>query len=207
MRLTCLFFTSPATLPAFLATEPAAGFRGDLYVELASRPGLAFALGLETPPHFPGLVGLLGGLSLSELSVATDRLSAPLVPAAGAPLAAAVHRAALAALRDLPGAPGRVTLLVHYEDAPALGAALHAADTFALAWDASAPPESGLLEFARWARAECMLQPGTFAGLLPYTARPLDAPAARHAARLARLFAETAPTLTAAQPELILPGA
>lgn len=207
MRLDCLFHTSPATLPAFLGTGAAGPFRGDLLIEFAQRPSLAFALNLETPPAFPGLAGLLGGLSLEELSLKSDQLPVPLILAPGAPISAAVLRAALAALRELPGAPARVTLLVPVDEAPDLGAALHLADSHAIAWDAAAHPETSLVEFVRWVRAEALLTLATFQGFLPYTVRPLDAPAARHASRLARLFAEAAPRATSTHPELILPGA
>lgn len=207
MRLDCLFHTSPATLPAFLATGAAEFFCGDLYIEFARRPSLSFALNLETPPAFPGLAGILGGLSLADLSLKPEQLSAPFVPAPGTHVSASVLRSALAALRGLPGAPARITLLVPVDEAPELGAALHLADSHAIAWDAAAHPETDMVEFARWARAEALFTPATFRGLLPYTVQPLDAPAARHASRLARLFSETAPTATSTHPELILPGA
>ncbi len=207
MRLHCLFYTSPASLPGFLSSEAARPFAGDLYIELSTRPALAFALNRETPAHFPGLAGLLGGLPLQELALSIDRLPAKLIPAPGSAPDPAVLRDALGLLRSRPDAPAHITLLVPVAQAAVLGAALHLADRFAIAWDANQAPETDLLEFARWARAEHLLAPATFAGLFPYSPIPLDASGARHASRLAKLFAESAPTATLAHPELILPGA
>jgi len=207
MRLDCLFYTSPATLPAFLATDAARVLLGATLVELAPRPTLAFALNQETPAHYPGLAGLLGGLPLADLALAHARLPAPLVPAPGAPVALATLRAALCVLREKAAAADHLTLLVHVDDAPALGACLHLADRFGIAWDALAHPETGLLDFARWLRDEALLTAANFSGLMPYSATPLDASAARHANRLSRLFAESAPGATQAHPDIILPGA
>jgi hypothetical protein len=207
MRLDCLFYTSPASLIAFLRTEAARSFAGDLYIELSTRPALAFTLNRETPVGFPGLAGLLGGLTLADLSLSDDRLPAKLVPAPSTPIDPAVLRDALGLLPARSDKPTHITLLVPVGEVATFGATLHQADRFAIAWDANQAPENELVDFARRARAEGLIDAATFAGLLPYSIKPLDAQGARHASRLARLFAETAPHATAAHPELILPGA
>jgi hypothetical protein len=204
-RIDCVFYTSPATLAGFLSSEIARPVRGDFFIELGLRPALAYALNLETPALFPGLAGLLGGLPLADLALNTEHLPCSFVPAPGAPVSVATLRAALVALRATKAT--QVTLLVSVEDAPSLGAVLHTADRFALAWDALAHPETSLADFARWLKTEALLTPTNFLGLLAYSAQPLDAPAARHSAQLTRLFTEAAPTITAAHPDLILPGA
>ncbi len=187
-RLTCLF-CSAATVGTLLGTPQGRPLAGDLLVECATYPFLGFSLGVETPPGYPGLPGLLGGTDLGSLAHATDRLPAPVILAPGAPVGAAALRSALARLRRPDDRVKSVTLLVPFAEARALGAALGLAERFAIAWDISELPHAELLDFARWLAEEPLFEPAAFAGVFAYASEPLD-PA--HVQRLVPLLAPLA---------------
>ncbi|HVS52940.1 MAG TPA: hypothetical protein VHD62_11355 [Opitutaceae bacterium] len=187
-KITVLFF-SDTTLPAFIHTPAGRALTGDLLVECSLQPTLGFALNLETPANYPGLAGLLGETDIGALAHAAEQLPAPIVLAPGAPASLTALRSALATLRRPDPRLKTVTLLIPFEMAKPLGAALALADRFAIAWDAAAFPHEALLDFARWLRDEKLLHAENFAGLFPYAAAPLD-PA--HAARLGAILAPAA---------------
>ncbi len=187
-RLTCLF-CSAATVGTLLGTPQGRPLAGDLLVECATYPFLGFSLGVETPPGYPGLAGLLGGTDLGSLAHATDRLPAPVILAPGAPVGASALRSALARLRRPDDRVKSVTLLVPFAEARALGAALGLAERFAIAWDISELPHAELLDFARWLAEEPLFEPAAFAGVFAYASEPLD-PA--HVQRLVPLLAPLA---------------
>lgn len=184
-KITCLFFTDPS-LPAWLNSPGGRAFAGDLLVECSPRPGLGFALNLETPANYPGAAGLLGGVDVGTLAHATDALPAPILLAPGTAVAPMAFRAALARLAQPDERLRRVTLAVPVSEARILGAALALADQFALAWDATAFPHDELIDFACWLSAERLLTPQNFAGVHAYTTGAQ--PAGAHLDRLKALL-------------------
>jgi hypothetical protein len=187
-QIHCVFHSSP-TVAALLSTPAGKSFACDLLVECAPAPALGFALSLETPANYPGLVGLLGGADIASLAHASERLPAPIVLAPGTPGQAAATRAALALLAAPDERIQGLTLLVPFDYAPALGAALAIADRFTLAWDVSEFPHESLLDFSRWLGRERLCPRERFAGVIAYASQPLTA---AHSQRLAALLAPLA---------------
>lgn len=184
-RLTCLFHDS-ATIASFLNTDAGRPFGGDLMVECSREPALSLVLNLETPPTYPGISGLLGGVDIGSLAHPSDHLPAPVILGAGAPVSFSAIRSALALLRKPDERLSAVTLLVRLSDARPLGAALAWAERFAIAWDVGAFPHEELLDFGRWLAAERLLNRANFSGLFPYaTVAPEPAQARRLTALLA----------------------
>jgi hypothetical protein len=172
---------------------------GDLLVECAPTPALGFALSLETPANYPGIVGLLGGTDIASLAHESDRLPAPIVLAPGTPVQPSATRAALAALAAPDDRISRLTLLVPLGHAAALGAALALARDCTLAWDVSEFPHEEVLEFARWLGRERLFTREQFAGVIAYASQPIS-PA--HSQRLTALLA---PLATATHPAGVTP--
>lgn len=185
-RITCLFF-SDATVPVFLNTATGRTFAGDLLVECGLRPALSFLLNVETPANYPGVAGLLSGVDVGTLAHPSDRLPAPILLAAGAPVSATAIRSSLELLRRPDERIQAVTLLVPVADARSLGAALAVADRHAIAWNARAFPHEELVDFARWLGTERLLTPENFAGCFAYSPEILEPV---HAQKLAALYAQ-----------------
>jgi hypothetical protein len=192
-QLHCLFHSSP-TVALLLNAEAGRALAGDLLVECAPAPALGFALGLETPANYPGIVGLLGGTDIASLAHESDRLPAPIVLAPGTPVQPAATRAALARLTVPDDRIPQLTLLVPLDHAPALGAALAVASQCTLAWDVSEFPHEEMLAFARWLGREQLIPRDRFAGVVAYASQPITA---AHAQRLTTLLA---PLATPAHP-------
>ena len=186
--LTCLF-CSDATVPAFLKSPAGQALAGDLLVECGLNQALSYVLNLETPPAYPGVSGLLGGIDPSALAHASDLLPVPIILAAGTMGSGVALRTALTLLRRPDDRLKAVTLLVPIADARSLGAVLAIADRYAIAWNATAYPHEELLEFARWLATEQLLTADNFSGLYPYAVEPVDA---AHAQKLAALLAPLA---------------
>lgn len=172
-RITCLFHDAP-TVTSFLQTAEGRAFGGDLLVECSSVPALGFVLNLETPPNYPGVAGLLGGVDLGTLAHPSENLPAPIILAPGSRVSPAALRSALARLERPDERLAAITLLVPIGEARALGSALAVAERFAIAWDASAFPHEELIDFARWFATEQLGDEESFAGLFPYTTTKLE---------------------------------
>jgi hypothetical protein len=196
-QIHCLFHSSPS-VAALLHSPAGKSLAGDLLVECAPAPALGFALSLETPANYPGIVGLLGGTDIASLAHESDRLPAPIILAPGTPVQPAATRAALARLTAPDDRIARLTLLVPLGHAAALGAALAIASRCTLAWDVSEFPHEEMLDFARWLGRERLTDREHFDGVVAYASQPL-APA--HAQRLTALLA---PLATATHPAGVL---
>lgn len=195
-QIRCLFHTSP-TVAAFLLSSAGQPLAGDLLVECAPTPALGFALSLETPANYPGIVGLTGGVDIASLAHASERLPAPIILAPGAPSLPSSMRAALALLPRPDERLKHLTLLVPLGHASALGAALGIATHFALAWDVSEYPHEDLLEFARWLGRERLVERPRFEGVFAYANQPVSA------AQTQRLATLLAPLATATHPATV----
>ena len=195
--LTCVFHSS-SSIAALLNSPAGRLIAGDLLIECAPSPALSFGLNLETPVTYPGIAGLLGGVEISSLANATDRLPVPIVLAPGASSTPAVTRAALALLPPPDEHLQHLTLLVPMSYAPALGATLAMATQFTIAWDVSEFPHEELSDFARWLGRECLLDRGIFQGVIAYASQPLDA---GHKERITALLA---PLATARHPARVI---
>lgn len=189
-RITCVFHTSES-IPALVHSPAGRSLVGDLLVECAPAPSLVFALNLETPAHYPGIAGLLGGAQAATLAHTLDQLPAPIVLAPGTAIAPATIRTALALLPRSEPPPRSITLLVPVDQARALGATLALADRFAIAWDIANCPHEDLLDFARWLDAEQIIDRANFHGLVTYASQPVEAP---HEKRIATLLGSLAPS-------------
>lgn len=193
-QITCLFF-SDATVGAFLATAAGREFGGDLLIECGQRPALSYLLNVETPLNYPGLAGLLGGVDIGALAHPSEKLPAPILFAAGAPVSPLALRSALPLLRRPDERLAAITLLVAFADARELGAALSCADRFAIAWDVDAYPHEELGAFAKWVGQEKLLTTANFAGLFPYGSAPLDPAQQTRLSAALRAFGTRFPTV------------
>jgi hypothetical protein len=187
-RITCLYF-SDATVVQFLKAPAGQAFAADLLVECSSHPALSVVLNAEMPGNYPGIAGLLGGADLGSLAHASDRISAPIIFAAASAISPTAIRSALVLLARPDERVERITLLVPFAEARAIGSALTLADSHAIAWDVSAAPHEELVEFATWIEAEKILTTENFSGLFPYASQPVDS---GHAQKLTAMLAPLA---------------
>lgn len=186
--LTCLFY-SDATVTAFLQSSAGRALAGDLLVECALSQALSYVLNLETPPNYPGIAGVLGGVDVGTLAHPSDLLPAPIILAAGTAGSALAVRTALDHLRRPDERLKAITLLVPVADARSLGAALAIADRYAIAWNAGTYPHEELVDFARWLAAEGLLHRENFSGFHPYATEPV---AAAHIEKISALLSAAA---------------
>lgn len=196
-EILCVFY-SDVSVTQFLKSPKGQELVGDLIVEVASAPTLCYALGLETPSNHPGIAGIQGSLSLTDLAVEHAELPVPAVLSAGGPVGLSAVRSALATLESSSSNYQRITLLVPTTDAATFGASLGVASQFALAWDATALPSTDLLEFAEWLNSEGFTAAENFIGMFPYTPGLLDGTAAAHVQKLGQMlgsFAEQNPAI------------
>ncbi|GAB5561964.1 MAG: hypothetical protein SynsKO_36110 [Synoicihabitans sp.] len=196
-EITCLFY-SDATVARLLQSPGGTDLVGDLIIEVANAPTLAYTLGLETPSNHPGIVGINGSMSLADLAVESDSLPCPAVLAPGAAVGVSALRTALHNLADKSRDFPKITLLVPTTDAASLGASLGVANRFAVAWDATALPSKDLVDFAKWLQDEQFNDDGSFDGVYSYTPGLLDGTAATHVQKLGRIlnkFADKNPVI------------
>lgn len=140
-----------------------------LLVELSTRPVLAHALDLETPPAYPGLVGLLGPTTApADLVIRLPDLPFPAILSPAQPAAAASAIAAVRRLRTESRIFGPRILLLDASLVPDILPALAAADRVGIAWDLSTPPGPQLQSLLSALAGENLLRPATWAGLLGY---------------------------------------
>lgn len=175
-------------------------------VEVATAPSLSFTLGLETPANHPGIAGILGSLSLNDLTIENPALPVPAVLAAGGSVGISALRAALHQLQQDPGNHKQITLLIPTTDAEAVGAGLGIADEFAMAWDATALPSPDLIQFAEWLKEEGFNNQESFVGMYPYTPGLLDGTAAAHVHKLGEILGSFAEQTPAIQREVTIAG-
>lgn len=192
-RITCLFHSS-SSVAALLNAPAGRLLAGDLLIECAPRPGLTFALGLETPANYPGLNGLLGGTEICALANETDRLPVPIVLAPGTESTPGATRAALTLLARGDERLPHIALLVPVSYAADVGAALGIASEFSIAWDVAEFPHEELVEFARWLVRENLIDRENFKGVLAYASRPVEP------ALVQRITALLAPLATTTHP-------
>lgn len=202
-EILCLFY-SDITVHRFLNVSAGRDLAGDLLVEVATSPNLSFALGLETPANHPGIAGIAGQMSLTDLAVENSALPVPIILAAGSPVGISALRCALANLTSKSDGRSKITLLVPITDAALVGAGLGIADTFAVAWDATALPSSDLVRFAEWLNEEELLEAEQFAGLHPYTPGLLDGTAASHVQKLGKILEPFAANHSSIQSEVAI---
>ncbi len=205
MSLTCLFHTD-ATVPAFLRLPEGRPLAGDLLVECATAPALAFALDLETPAAYPGIAGLLGNLTTKDLAITGDHLPVPIILAPGTAVSPLALQTALDRLRRRNDRHPNITLLVPLSEAHVFGAALALCDRFALAWNATSFPPAALAAGIEALAAEGLIEPSTFAGFFPYTPDLLDGTAARHIGRLAQLLGPLAARFKTIPAQVLVPS-
>jgi len=145
--MNAIIYTHPSVLEP-LSESPVRDLVRSLLVELAPEPNLTVTLGLDTPVGFPGLAGILGGQAvLDDLKIDHPSLPAPIVLGPGKRLSPHLLSAAVARL-DESDLRADVTLLIHLDDAAALGRALARADRVALVVDTADRPGESLPELA-----------------------------------------------------------
>lgn len=194
--ITCVFFND-ASVAAFLNSAAGRPFAGELLVECALAPTLCFGLNVETPPNFPGIAGLLGGVEVGTLAHGTDLLPAPVVFAPGAPVSATAARSALQRLERTDTRLTAISLLVPMEAARTFGASLAIADRHLIAWDATSAPSDTLVDFARWLATEQLIGAHNFAGLFAYATSAIEFGHAQLVSDLLQPFAARSPLFPA----------
>lgn len=118
----------------------------ELLVELGQRSRLAFALGLQTPPGYPGILGLLapdaawGGLAISSAPLAVPCL---LTPHQEHGADGHLLGDALQALRGK--GPCEVACLMNWQDVPELLPLLSLVYRIEVLWDVRFPPDAHLM--------------------------------------------------------------
>ncbi|MCC5789367.1 MAG: hypothetical protein JJT75_07015 [Opitutales bacterium] len=170
-RITALYYDQ-GNVSLFLKKGTGRPLAGDLLVEINTQPGLAYALGLETPRGFPGIIGLLSGMKIADLQHQSSLFPAPLIPAPGPLVNGSLLTEAICHMRTTTDLPQEVSLLIPYRMIPVLGPALLLLDQHAILLDTSLPPHRDLTNWITPLQEEGILSASNFLGLFSYQSNP-----------------------------------